>query len=51
MPSPIKLLGEELPVPTKAPVEPGRDADAVLADVLGWDAERIATLRRTGALG
>ena len=51
MPSPIKLLGEELPVPTKAPDEPGRDADAVLADVLGWDAERIATLRRTGALG
>jgi crotonobetainyl-CoA:carnitine CoA-transferase CaiB-like acyl-CoA transferase len=51
MPSPIKLLDESLPVPTKAPVDPGCDSDAVLADVLGWDAERIAALRRSGALG
>ena len=51
MPSPIKLLGESLPEPTMAPVEPGCDSEAVLADVLGWDAERIAALRRTGTLG
>ena len=51
MPSPIKLLDEALPVPGKAAVEPGRDSDAVLADVLGWDAGRIAALRGTGALG
>jgi len=51
MPSPIKLLDEELPVPSKARVEPGCDTDAVLADVLGYDAERLAALRRGGALG
>jgi crotonobetainyl-CoA:carnitine CoA-transferase CaiB-like acyl-CoA transferase len=51
MPSPIKLLGEALPVPTPAAVEPGRDTDAVLRDVLGFDADRLAALRRTGALG
>ena len=32
-------------------VEPGRDTDAVLRDVLGYDAARIAALRRAGALG
>jgi crotonobetainyl-CoA:carnitine CoA-transferase CaiB-like acyl-CoA transferase len=51
MPSPIKLLDEELPVPSKAAVVPGHDTDAVLADVLGYDAARIAALRRAGALG
>jgi len=51
MPSPIKPIGEELPVPAKAAVEPGRDTDAVLRDVLGYDADRIATLRHAGALG
>ena len=51
MPSPIKLLGETLPVPAKAAVEPGRDTDAVLRDVLGYDAARIAALRAAGALG
>jgi crotonobetainyl-CoA:carnitine CoA-transferase CaiB-like acyl-CoA transferase len=51
MPSPIKLLGEELPVPTKARINAGSDTDAVLADVLGYDGERIAALRRGGALG
>src|SRR5262252_647279 len=50
MPSPIKPIGEELPVPAKAAVEPGRDTDAVLRDVLGYDADRIATLRHAGAL-
>ena len=51
MPSPIKLLDEELPVPTRAAAEPGRDTEAVLSEVLGYDAERIAALRRAGALG
>ena len=51
MPTPIKLLGEELPVPSKARVEPGCDTETVLADVLGYDAARIAALRRAGALG
>jgi crotonobetainyl-CoA:carnitine CoA-transferase CaiB-like acyl-CoA transferase len=51
MPSPIKPLDEELPIPSKAAVEPGRDTDAVLRDVLGYDATRIAALRQSGALG
>jgi crotonobetainyl-CoA:carnitine CoA-transferase CaiB-like acyl-CoA transferase len=51
MPSPIKLVGEELPVPGIAAREPGRDSDEVLERVLGYDAERIARLRAAGALG
>jgi crotonobetainyl-CoA:carnitine CoA-transferase CaiB-like acyl-CoA transferase len=51
MPSPIKPIGEDLPVPSIAAREPGRDTDDVLARVLGYDAERIAALRRAGALG
>jgi crotonobetainyl-CoA:carnitine CoA-transferase CaiB-like acyl-CoA transferase len=51
MPSPIKLEGETTPPPAKAPVEPGRDTEWVLAEVLGYDAERIARLRTAGALG
>ncbi len=51
MPSPIKLLDEELPVPGKAAVIPGRDTDAVLREVLGYDDARIAALRGAGALG
>jgi crotonobetainyl-CoA:carnitine CoA-transferase CaiB-like acyl-CoA transferase len=51
MPSPIKPLDEELPVPTKAAAEPGRDTDAVLREVLGYDADRIAALRKGGILG
>jgi crotonobetainyl-CoA:carnitine CoA-transferase CaiB-like acyl-CoA transferase len=51
MPSPIKPIGEELPVPSMAARDPGCDTDEVLARVLGYDAERIAMLRRAGALG
>jgi crotonobetainyl-CoA:carnitine CoA-transferase CaiB-like acyl-CoA transferase len=51
MPSPIKPIGEELPLPSVAAREPGRDTEDVLGDVLGYDAERIAALRRAGALG
>jgi crotonobetainyl-CoA:carnitine CoA-transferase CaiB-like acyl-CoA transferase len=51
MPSPIKLIGEALPEPTIAARTPGRDSEAVLRDVLGWDEARIAALRATGALG
>jgi crotonobetainyl-CoA:carnitine CoA-transferase CaiB-like acyl-CoA transferase len=50
VPSPIKLLGEELPLPAKAPTA-GQHTDAVLHEVLGYDDERIAALRAQGALG
>jgi crotonobetainyl-CoA:carnitine CoA-transferase CaiB-like acyl-CoA transferase len=51
MPSPIKPIGESLPVPGVAAREPGRDTEAVLRDALGYDDARIAALRRAGALG
>jgi crotonobetainyl-CoA:carnitine CoA-transferase CaiB-like acyl-CoA transferase len=51
MPSPIKPLGEALPVPTPAAVEAGCDTDAVLREVLGYDDARIAALRAAKALG
>ncbi len=50
VPSPIKLMGEEHPLPTKAPTA-GEHTEVVLRDVLGYDAERIAALRASGALG
>ena len=50
VPSPIKLIGEELPVPERAPTA-GQHTDEVLQRVLGYDAERIAALRASGALG
>ena len=51
MPSPIKPIGESLPVPSVAAREPGRDTDAVLRDVLGYDAAKIAALRAAGTFG
>jgi crotonobetainyl-CoA:carnitine CoA-transferase CaiB-like acyl-CoA transferase len=47
---PVHVLGEELPVPTRAP-KVGEHTDEVLADVLGYDDSRIGRLRETGALG
>ena len=50
LPFPVKLVGEELPPPAKAPT-PGQHSDEVLSEVLGYDAARIAALRKAGALG
>jgi crotonobetainyl-CoA:carnitine CoA-transferase CaiB-like acyl-CoA transferase len=50
LPFPVQLVGESLPPPAKAPTA-GQHTEAVLARVLGYDAERIAKLRATGALG
>jgi crotonobetainyl-CoA:carnitine CoA-transferase CaiB-like acyl-CoA transferase len=50
LPSPIKLIDEELPVPTKAPTV-GQHTDDVLTGVLGYDEARVAALREAGALG
>jgi crotonobetainyl-CoA:carnitine CoA-transferase CaiB-like acyl-CoA transferase len=50
LPLPVKLVGDELPMPTKAPTV-GEHTDAVLRDVLGYDPGHIAALRAEGALG
>jgi crotonobetainyl-CoA:carnitine CoA-transferase CaiB-like acyl-CoA transferase len=50
LPLPVKLVGDSLPVPEKAPAV-GEHTDAVLRDVLGYDASRLAELRASGALG
>jgi crotonobetainyl-CoA:carnitine CoA-transferase CaiB-like acyl-CoA transferase len=50
LPLPIKLVGGDLPTPSKAPTV-GEHTDDVLRDVLGYDDARIAGLRESGALG
>ncbi len=50
LPLPLKVIGEELPVPTMAPTV-GQHTDDVMADVLGLDEGRIAELRAAGAFG
>jgi crotonobetainyl-CoA:carnitine CoA-transferase CaiB-like acyl-CoA transferase len=46
--SPIRVSGAELP--TEAAPTLGRDTDALLADI-GYSAERLTGLRKTGAIG
>ena len=50
LPSPVKIVDGELPIPTKAPTV-GEHTDDVLRTVLGYDEERISRLRDAGALG
>jgi crotonobetainyl-CoA:carnitine CoA-transferase CaiB-like acyl-CoA transferase len=50
LPTPIKLVGEELPPPTKAPTV-GEHTEQILRDVLGYDDDTIAAKREAGALG
>jgi len=50
VPSPIKVVGEVHPLPTKAPAA-GEHTEVILREVLGYDDERIAGLRAAGALG
>ena len=50
LPGPVKFVGEELPRPSKAPTV-GQHTEEVLADLLGWDGERIARARAEGAFG
>jgi len=49
LPLPVKIVGAEPVVPGRAPVL-GEHTDAVLGDVLGLDAGRIAELRDAGAV-
>ncbi len=50
LPTPLKFVGEELPLPAHAPTV-GEHTEEVLADVLGWDAARIAEARARGGFG
>ena len=50
LPSPIKFVGETLPVPERAPTV-GEHSAQVLASLLGYDDAKIAELRAAGALG
>jgi len=50
LPFPVKFLGESLPAPGRAPTV-GEHNHSVLAEVLGYPAERIAKLEDAGALG
>ncbi|MEQ1788527.1 MAG: CoA transferase [Acidimicrobiales bacterium] len=50
VPSPIKVVDEDHPLPTKAPTA-GEHTDTILRDVLGYDDDRIAALHEAGALG
>jgi crotonobetainyl-CoA:carnitine CoA-transferase CaiB-like acyl-CoA transferase len=50
LPFPVKFEGEELPEPSWAPTV-GEHTEAVMRDVLGYDADRIEALRKAGAFG
>jgi crotonobetainyl-CoA:carnitine CoA-transferase CaiB-like acyl-CoA transferase len=50
LPTPLKFIGEELPVPTKAPTV-GEHTEIVLRDALGWTDAQIAEARANGAFG
>ena len=50
LPTPLQFVGEQLATPTRAPAAGGH-TDAVLADLLGWDDDRIAESRAGGTWG
>jgi crotonobetainyl-CoA:carnitine CoA-transferase CaiB-like acyl-CoA transferase len=51
LPFPVRVVGEEPPgAATRAP-DAGEHGEAILSEVLGYDAGRIAALRAVGALG
>jgi crotonobetainyl-CoA:carnitine CoA-transferase CaiB-like acyl-CoA transferase len=50
LPFPVKLAGEQLPEPARAP-DPGQHTEEVLRSLLGYDADRLAKLKAAGALG
>jgi crotonobetainyl-CoA:carnitine CoA-transferase CaiB-like acyl-CoA transferase len=50
LPFPVKFVDEALPEPSWAP-KPGEHNEGVLREVLGYDAETIARLKKAGALG
>jgi crotonobetainyl-CoA:carnitine CoA-transferase CaiB-like acyl-CoA transferase len=50
LPTPIKFIDEDLPLPTKAPTV-GQHTETVLQDALGWNADQIEAARAAGAFG
>jgi crotonobetainyl-CoA:carnitine CoA-transferase CaiB-like acyl-CoA transferase len=50
LPVPLKIVGDDLPLPAKAP-EVGQHSEEILKEVLGYDDERLTALRESGALG
>ena len=50
LPLPVKIVGEESIVPTKAP-SVGEHTDEVLEKILGYDQNRIIELRENGVFG
>jgi crotonobetainyl-CoA:carnitine CoA-transferase CaiB-like acyl-CoA transferase len=50
LPTPIKFLGEEMPMPTMAPTV-GEHTEQVLRTALGWTDEQIARAREAGVFG
>jgi crotonobetainyl-CoA:carnitine CoA-transferase CaiB-like acyl-CoA transferase len=50
LPTPIKFIGEETVVPTKAPTV-GEHTEQVLRETLGWTDEQIEKARAAGAFG
>ena len=50
LPFPVKFIAEEIPEPSLAPTL-GEHTDTVLAEVLEYDEDKIAALRKVGALG
>lgn len=49
VPSPVKFLGEDTPIPTKAP-DQGQHTGEILRAVLGYDDDRIEALKASGAI-
>jgi crotonobetainyl-CoA:carnitine CoA-transferase CaiB-like acyl-CoA transferase len=50
LPFPVRFPGEPLPEPSLAPTV-GQHTDDVMQAVLGYDADRVAALRESGAFG
>jgi crotonobetainyl-CoA:carnitine CoA-transferase CaiB-like acyl-CoA transferase len=50
LPFPVRFPGEEMPEPGKAPTV-GQHTNDVMQGVLGYDADRVAALRESGAFG
>ena len=51
MPFPVRVVGQPPPAAGAPAPAVGEHTDEILAEVLGYDAERVAALRKAGALG